>query len=222
MQEGITLNYPVKPFEEYKLQVEDKISCVISSSDQELVRVFNSVLSDNQSASKTYIIYGDSTVIFPFFGKVKIAGSTVQEAERMIQKKMQESVLDAQVKVTLASNSFYILASNQRSYKSVYKENMTIFQALATAQQTTGSMDVSKVSILRKDDMGRTEQKIFDLRTQDIIQSEFYYVQPNDVIYIPTNKNSFFNIESLGAFTSAMMIPLTFLVYTVLYNYSSL
>lgn len=222
MQEGITLNYPVKPFEEYRLQVEDKISCVVSSSDKELVDVFNSVLTTNQSASKTYIIYGDSTVIFPFFGKVKIAGCTVQEAEKLIQKKMQESVIDAQVKVILASNSFYILASNQRSYKSVYKENMTIFQALATAQQTTGSMDVSKISILRKDYSGRTVQKIFDLRTQDIIQSEFYYVQPNDVIYIPTNKNSFYNIESLGAFTSAMMIPLTFLVYTVLGNYSSL
>ena len=99
---------------------------------------------------------------------------------------------------------------------------MTIYQALAVAQQTTSTMDISRISILRRDAAGRTMQKTFDLRSQDLVQSEFYYIKPNDVIYIPTNKHSFFNIESLGAFTSAMMIPLTFLVYTVLYNYNDL
>lgn len=220
--QNITLNYPIKPFEEYKLSVDDKISCNISSSDTELVGIFNTVLSPNQSAAKTYIIYSDSTVILPFFGRIKIAGLTIQEAERVIQKMMQESVKDAQVKVTLASNNFYILASNKRNYPSVYKDNMTIYQALAVAQQTTSSMDISKISILRRDASGKTITKTFDLRSQDLVQSEFYYIKPNDLIYIPTNKRSFFNIESLGAFTSAMMIPLTFLVYTVLYNYNDL
>lgn len=220
--QNITLNYPIEPFKEYRLTIDDKISCNISTSDRSLVETFNTVLTPNQSAAKTYIIYSDSTVILPFFGKVKIAGLTVQEAERVIQKMMQESVTDAQVKVTLASNNFYILASNKRNYQSVYKENMTIYQALAVAQQTTSSMDISKISILRRDAAGKTVQKTFDLRSQDIVQSEFYYIKPNDLIYIPTNKHSFFNIESLGAFTSAMMIPLTFLVYTVLYNYNDL
>lgn len=218
----INLNYPIKPFEEYKLTIDDKISCNISTSDKELVRIFNSVLSSDQSSAKTYTIYSDSTVILPFFGRVKIAGYTVQQAEKVIQKMMQESVIDAQVKITLASNNFYILASNKRNYQAVYKENMTIFQALAVAQQTTSSMDISKISILRRDALGNTIQKTFDLRSQDLVQSEFYYIKPNDLIYIPTNKRSFFNIESLGAFTSAMMIPLTFLVYTVLYNYNDL
>lgn len=218
----INLNYPIKPFEEYKLTIDDKISCNISTSDKELVRIFNSVLSSDQSSAKTYTIYSDSTVILPFFGRVKIAGYTVQQAEKVIQKMMQESVIDAQVKITLASNNFYILASNKRNYQAVYKENMTIFQALAVAQQTTSSMDISKISILRRDASGNTIQKTFDLRSQDLVQSEFYYIKPNDLIYIPTNKRSFFNIESLGAFTSAMMIPLTFLVYTVLYNYNDL
>lgn len=220
--QNITLNYPIKPFDEYRLTIDDKISCNISSSDKDLVETFNTVLTSNQSAAKTYIIYSDSTVILPFFGRVKIAGLTIQEAEKVIQKMMQESVTDAQVKVTLASNNFYILASNKRNYQSVYKENMTIYQALAVAQQTTSSMDISRISILRRDAAGRTIQKTFDLRSQDLVQSEFYYIRPNDLIYIPTSKNSFFNIESLGAFTSAMMIPLTFLVYTVMYNYNSL
>lgn len=214
--QNIYQDYPIKPFEEYRLAVEDKISCNVSSSDRELITTFNSVLSEDQSTSKAYTIYSDSTVILPFFGKVKIAGLTVQEAEQAIQRVMQEAVVDAQVKVTLASNNFYILSSGQRNYPSVYKDNMTIYQALSIAQQTTGRMDISKVSILRRGADGKTETKTFDLRSQDLIQSEFYYIKPNDVIYFPTNKNAFFSIESLGSFASAMMIPLTFLVYSVI------
>lgn len=215
----INMQYPLQPYTEYRLAVDDKISCSISTSDGEVVRAFNSVVGTNQNALKAYIIYSDSTVILPFFGKVKIAGHTIQEAEEIIQKFMQESVLDAQVKVTLSSNYFYILASNKQGFYSVYKDNMTIYQALAISQQTTGTMDLSKVSIVRRDAQGNSIVKMFDLRTQDVIQSEYYYIRPNDLIYFPTNKNSFFNIESLGSFATTMMIPLTFLVYTVMYRW---
>lgn len=215
----INLQYPLKPYKEYKLAVDDKISCSISTSDAEMVNMFNTVVGANQSMVKAYTIYSDSTVILPFFGKVKVAGRTVQEAEQIIQSFMQESIKDVQVKVTLSSNYFYILASNKQGFYSVYKDNLTIYQALAISQQTTGTMDLSKVSIIRKDREGNSVVKTFDLRTQDVIQSEFYYIQPNDLVYFPTNKNSFFNIESLGSFASTMMIPLTFLVYTVTYGW---
>lgn len=217
--QAINLQYPLEPYKEYKLAVDDKISCSISTSDLEMVTTFNTVVGVNQSAVKAYTIYSDSTVILPFFGKVKVAGHTVQEAEEIIQKFMQESIKDVQVKVTLSSNYFYILASNKQGFYSVYKDNMTIYQALAISEQTTGTMDLSKVSIIRKDGSGNSLVKTFDLRTQDVIQSEFYYIKPNDLIYFPTNKNSFFNIESLGSFAATMMIPLTFLVYTVMYGW---
>ncbi|MDR2948037.1 MAG: polysaccharide biosynthesis/export family protein [Dysgonomonas sp.] len=215
----INLQYPLEPYKEYRLAVDDKISCSISTSDEEMVTTFNTVVGVNQSTVKAYTIYSDSTVILPFFGKVKVAGHTVQEAEEIIQKFMQESIKDVQVKVTLSSNYFYILASNRQGFYSVYKDNMTIYQALAISEQTTGTMDLSKVSIIRKDGQGNSLVKTFDLRTQDVIQSEFYYIKPNDLIYFPTNKNSFFNIESLGSFAATMMIPLTFLVYTVMYGW---
>lgn len=215
----INLQYPLEPYKEYRLAVDDKISCSISTSDEEMVTTFNTVVGVNQSTVKAYTIYSDSTVILPFFGKVKVAGHTVQEAEEIIQKFMQESIKDVQVKVTLSSNYFYILASNRQGFYSVYKDNMTIYQALAISEQTTGTMDLSKVSIIRKDRQGNSLVKTFDLRTQDVIQSEFYYIKPNDLIYFPTNKNSFFNIESLGSFAATMMIPLTFLVYTVMYGW---
>lgn len=217
--QALNAQYPLKPFEEYRLDVGDMITCAISSSDVELVNTFNTVLSTDQNALKMYRIYEDSTVILPFFGKAKIAGRTVQEAEDILQKMMQESVKDVQVKVTMGNNNFFIYAEDRRGTYPVYKENMTIYQALSLAQQTTGKMDLSKVKILRKNSDGTTRQMEFDLRSQDVIQSEFYYIKPNDYIYFPTNKNAFFNVESLASFTSMLSGPLTFFLYSVLYRF---
>ncbi len=216
--QAINKQYPLQEFKEYKLVVGDMISCAISSSDLELVSTFNTVLSANQNALKTYTIYEDSTVVLPFFGTAKVAGRTVQEAEEIIQQVMQESVKDVQVKVSIANNFFYIYANDKRGSYRVYKDNLTIYQALAISQQTTGTMDLTRVSIVRKNPDGNTVLKTFDLRSQDVIQSEFYYIQPNDVIYFPTNKNAFFSIDSMGAFVSMVSGPLTFFLYSILYN----
>lgn len=217
--QAIDSKYPMKEFEEYKLDIGDMVTCAISSDDAELVRTFNTVLSENQNVLKMYRIYEDSTVILPFFGKAKIAGYTVQEAEQILQKMMQQSIVDVQVKVSMANNNFCIYANDRRGTYPVYKENLTIYQALAMAQQTSGKMDLSKVKILRRTKEGTTRQMEFDLRTQDVIQSEFYYIQPNDYIYFPTNKNAFFSVESLGSLTSMLSGPLTFFLYSILYRY---
>ena len=216
--QAIDKQYPLQEFKEYKLDVGDMISCAISSSDHELVGTFNSVITNNQNVLKTYTIYEDSTVILPFFGTAKVAGYTVQEAEIIIQNLMQQSVKDVQVKVTMANNFFYIYANDKRGSYQVYKDNMTIYQALAISQQTTGLMDLTRVSIVRKGPDGDTQVKTFDLRSQDVIQSEYYYIKPNDVIYFPTNKNSFFDISSMSSFITTMSVPLQFLLYSIIYR----
>ncbi|MDR1882820.1 MAG: polysaccharide biosynthesis/export family protein [Prevotella sp.] len=216
--QAIDKQYPLQEFKEYKLDVGDMISCAISSSDQELVNTFNTVITNNQNVLKTYTIYEDSTVVLPFFGTAKIAGHTVQEAEIVIQNLMQQSVKDVQVKVSMANNFFYIYANDKRGSYQVYKDNMTIYQALAISQQTTGLMDLTRVSIVRKGENGTTQVKTFDLRSQDVIQSEYYYIRPNDLIYFPTNKNSFFNINSMSSFITAISIPLQFLLYSIVYR----
>ena len=43
--------------------------------------------------------------------------------------------------------------------------------------------DRSKVRIIRETENG-TIVKMFDLRSRNIVHSEFYYIEPNDVIYI--------------------------------------
>ena len=142
----------------------------------------------------------------------------MQEAELKVQEMMSESFPDAQVKMTMLNNYFYIYADDRQGSFRVYKENMTIYQALAISGQTTANMDLSNVKIVRKGVEGHDIIKEFDLRSSDIIQSEFYYIKPNDVIYFSTSKKSFFNVTSVQSFISMVMTPLTFLFMVATYT----
>lgn len=213
-------DYDMVKFEEYKLAIRDNISCKITIRDEKSRETFRTVIADDptQNSGLGLVVYEDSTVIIPFFGNVKVAGLTLQEAELKIQDMMIESFPDAQVKLTLLNSLFYIYANDRRSVNRVYKENMTIYQALAISGQTTDKMDLSRVKIVRKGEDGQDIIKEFDLRSRDVIQSEFYYIKPNDVIYFPTNRNAFFSVTSVQSFISMIMTPLAFLFMVTTYN----
>lgn len=212
--------YPLQQYDEYKLVTGDAITCNIASRDKNLVAKFNSIITEASGGnqSKTFFINEDGTIILPFFGSVKIVGQTIQEAEQTIQNFIQQSITDAQVKISLASNFFYILSKDKKGRYNIYKDNLTIYQALAISEQTTETMDLSKVSIVRLDKEGNTITKTFDLRSYDVIQSEYYYIKPNDVIYFPTNKNAFFGVTSLNTFLGTLLTPLTFLFFASTYT----
>jgi polysaccharide export outer membrane protein len=68
---------------------------------------------------------------------------------------------------------------------------------------------------MRKDEKGITQTMTFDIRPKSIIGSEYYYIQPNDIIYIPPAKGRFFRMDSLfgiiGVVTTS--VSLFFLIY---------
>jgi polysaccharide export outer membrane protein len=89
------------------------------------------------------------------------------------------------------------------------KEKLTIFEALAMAGDIGDFGDRSKVRIIREIE-GDTKVKMFDVRSEDIINSEYYYVEPNDVIYIQRIKGQSFGINSVTTTISVVATSLAF------------
>lgn len=234
--QSINIPYQKQEFEAYKLSVNDIVVCRISTQDAEFRKIFEDVLSSEStvtnsdalyasgnrgmdanvlSAKNRYQIHKNGTIQLPFFGDIHIVGKTLEEAEAIIQDKMRESILDANVALSLYNSFYYVLSDRGavRGQYPIYKENMTILQALGDiGLGANRSLDFRNVVVLRKNENGTTEYKKFDIRTKDIVQSEFYYIRPNDMFYFPTNDKSFFNITSLSSFFSTILTPITFLL----------
>ena len=77
--------------------------------------------------------------------------------------------------------AFSIIGSGTNGRYPIMREKMNIFQALALAGDISTFGDRSSVKILRESPSG-TRVSVFDIRSKEIINSEYYYIQPNDVI----------------------------------------
>ena len=216
--QNLNINYPMQPYEEYRLMPDDYIMCAIYTKNEDFTSVYQGVVGTSGTSGRSFMIYDNGAINVPMFGEIYIAGLTIQEAEVAIRKNIREAIPGAQVKVGLASSYFSILSDGPKGRFEIYKDNMTIFQALAVVGQTDERFDLTNVRLLRKDIEGNTVIKAFDLRTQDIIQSEFYYIKPNDVIYLSTSKKNFFNINSLSSFFSTAAASLAFLLFAATYK----
>lgn len=213
--------YSVKPYEDYKLQVNDEIYCNILTTNteftEEFAQAFTGIISSSVNGTGTqqtaYVIYNNGNISIPFFGDIKIEGLTIPEAEQAIQRKMRSSFPDAQVRVRLKNNFFYVVSGNKNGVYTIYKDNMTIYQAISLSGNIADDVDLSKVKIVRLGKDGESSiVKTFDLKTESVIESEFYYIQPNDVIYYTTSNSSFFKVRSFMELFTTILTPITFLI----------
>jgi hypothetical protein len=102
-----------------------------------------------------------------------------------------------------------VIGGGKSGYYTMPREKINIFQALAMAGDVGMYGDRSRIRILRETDNG-TIIKSFDVRSADIIHSEYFYIEPNDVIYIQTLNEQFFSITNLPSLFSTVISTFSF------------
>ena len=124
-------------------------------------------------------------------------------------------ITDAEVKLALGNKTFTVIGDIGSGVFNVYKEKLTIFQALAMSGDLALSGDRKHVRIIRETN-GKPEILEFDIRPNSLIESKYYYVYPNDVIYVQRSKGSFYKMNTYSSFIGLITSSLSLLI-TVLY-----
>ncbi|GHT00526.1 hypothetical protein FACS189421_12630 [Bacteroidia bacterium] len=209
----------IVPFKPYRLCVNDEITYYLMTASQGTQYLYNGGGNQWNTAQNNILlrIYEDGCINLPTIGRVKIAGMTIREAEKAITEAFKSIVLDAEVKIALTNNYFYVEGDGGKGRFYVYKEDLTIFQALAMAGDVSSIGDKQHIKIIRQGTDGIDQVTTLDLRKESIIGTEYYYIRPNDVIYIPTNSKSFFRIESVSGFVSMVVAPLSLVLAALTY-----
>lgn len=192
-------------YEDYRLKSGDKLFVRVYSTHEETNALFNGpysqLLSANIDANPqadlyAYTVQPNGTIVFPMIGEVPVVGKTVREATRVLEKAIEPLYSFSTIELRLLNKYFSVIGANRTGHYPIIREKINIFQALAMAGDAGTYADRSKVRIIRETESG-TVVKIFDLRSRDIIYSDFYYIEPNDVIYIQRLDEQFFSITNL-------------------------
>ena len=203
----------------YRLQVNDEIIYRVITMDETLAKTIlaNNNNSGNTQYANSYRIYSDGTVDLPFMDPIRLEGLTELEAQDTVRKYMRELIPDADVKLAMYNKNFTVLGDISSGVRYIYKDRMTIFQALAMTGDLMNSGDRRHVRIIRPHGNDAPEVLEFDIRTNTLINSQYYYIYPNDLIYVSREPASFFKQESFFAAWGLLVSTLNLLI-TVL-NY---
>ena len=211
--------YDSAAYEQYRIRVNDEIIYRLITMDETMSKMLgtNNNVSSGQYAN-SYRVHEDGTIDLPFLKPVKVQGLTEIEAQDTLRAAFREIIPDADVKLALYNKYFSVIGDARSGQYYIYKEKMNIFQALAMTGDVMNSGDRRHIRIIRPRDGGQEPEILeFDMRTNSIIDSKYYYVYPNDVIYVARTKNSFYTVQNYSAFTG--LITSSVALLTTVLNY---
>ena len=199
-------------FSASKIQVNDILSIIISSSSPELASIYN----QNQTTTTTlgYLVNTEGSITMPLLGKIKAKDLTLIDLENFLVKKLKDEnhLSDPIVTVRLLNAKFSILGEvNKPGTYNFSEENISLLQALGYAGDLTISGKRANVLIIREENNVKTYATI-DLTSKKWFDSPYYYIKPNDVIYVNPNGakvKSAGYIGSLGTFMSVVSVGLS-------------
>lgn len=210
--------YDSVAYEPYRIRVNDEIIYRLITMDETISKALGANQNSVGQYANSYRVYADGTIDLPFLKPLKVQGLTEVEAQDLLREAFREIIPDADVKLALYNKYFSVIGDAHSSQYYIYKEKMNIFQALAMTGDVLNSGDRRHIRIIRPRDGGQEPEVLeFDLRTNTIIDSKYYYIYPNDVIYVARAKNSFYTVQNysgfIGLITSSVALLTSVLNY---------
>ncbi len=217
-------------YEDYRLRIGDRIDVRVYSVDEQVKKLFTAsgvsgsnmnnrynVSSSTGYANElyTYLVLEDGTMDFPLVGKIQVRGMTTRQVKLRLEEELATFIRDygdykmVSVDVQVVQRMYSVISDRGAGNFPIRREKLTIYEALAQAGDVGDWSDRSKVRIVREIE-GKTQVIMFDVRSKDIINSEYYYVEPNDVIYVQQLRGKAFGISNAATTVAVVATTLSF------------
>ncbi|MBF8965619.1 polysaccharide export protein [Pontibacter sp. FD36] len=179
-------------YKPYQLQPADVLSIKVQSLEPEISNIYNIVPPSSAFGFADpgtmflsgYSVDDEGNVNLPNVGKVKVSGLTLQQTQELIQRNVDRYITNATVVVKLINFRVSVLGEvNRPGQYFVYNERATLFDALGMAGDLTRGAARENVKLVRQTP-GGSEVVLIDLKDPNIVQSRYYFMQPNDVLYV--------------------------------------
>lgn len=181
----IEFNRPV-----YHIQVNDMVAIRVSARDglnlQELGDFTSSAVGgSNTLTGKNVRVHEDGNIELPRIGKIYLLGSTIDEARQKIENEFYKifEPTAAYIEVNMPGINFTIVGEAGSGNYFVPQYDLNLLEAFAMAGNLTPVADRNHIHILRTTPEG-TQRAVVDITKESVMNSEYFWLQPNDVIIV--------------------------------------
>lgn len=189
----------IRPVEEIRIVPNDILSISISSLSPEASALFNpdatmltraTTITGANTERGGYLVDPEGFVQLPVLGKIKAAGLTKDQLKDAITQPILEKKLlkDPLVEIRFLNYEVTVLGEvGKPTVITVPSEKISLLKAIGLAGDLTIHGKRNNILLIREEDGNRITHRV-DLTQPDFLTSPYYYLQPNDVVYVQPNK----------------------------------
>jgi len=200
-----------------RIQPFDNLYIKVLSIEEQTARIFSNETNMSGGININLISYtvnADGKIEFPFVGEIDVNNLTLSEAKAKIEAELSQYLSNTSIMIKFVNSNITVLGEVRTQGEFPYfKEQINIFQALGFAGGITDYGDKSKITLIRE------ENSIFkyynvDLTNKGIIETDFFYLQPNDIVIVEPINTKFRNLRT---FTYSTFLATATTLVTILY-----
>lgn len=202
-----------------RIQPFDNLYIKVLSIEETTARIFSNETNISGGMDINLISYtvnDQGNIDFPFVGDIYVDNMTLKEAKEKIEKELSQYLSNTSITIKFVNSNITVLGEvrNQGEFP-FFKDQINIFQAIGYAGGMTDFGDKSRLTLLRENE-GTMKYYLVDLTDKSIIESDFFYLQPNDIVIVEPIKTKFRNLRT---FTLPLVLTTATTLITILYYF---
>jgi polysaccharide export outer membrane protein len=191
--------YTAPPAPRLQIKPFDNLYISVLTLDPEVNKILNPNVQQEGNSSGTaqnfgfpvsqyingYRVSADSLITLPILGDINLVGLTLGEAHEHLKMRANEFLKEPEIQVKFLN--YRVNISGEIRTPGIYynyEGNLNMLDAIGMANGITEFADLKNVIVKRQNESNFVTHKV-DLTNNSIYSSDVFYLQPNDLVYIP-------------------------------------
>ena len=217
-----------------EIQIDDILGIEVTSRNPENVIAFQQKSPDNRQSIGSvgeraigtlggYRVDEEGNIYLPFLGSVKATGKTMFALRNEITENLKSFIPDATVQVRFLNFRVTLLGElNRPNTYTIPNQRLTILEAIGMAGDFTSYARRNSILLIRERNNKREQVRI-DIQDKEIFTSPYFYLSPNDIIYVePLKAKQYATRGDFAERYSGIWVPvvslITFIVGGLVFN----
>ena len=205
------------------IQPDDLLMIIVSAQNPLAAEAYNlttnlTVDPNDQSGSarrqqQLYLVDSEGYIDFPVLGRLLIGGKTKEQVSDEMHALIAKDIKDAVINIRLMNYKVTVMGEvNRPGVHKINSERITLPEALSLSGDLTKYGKRDNILITRETTNGITTQRV-DLTSTDFMQSDYFYLKQNDIVYVEPNKTRV-NSSGVGPNISIYLTVISLLLTT--------
>jgi polysaccharide biosynthesis/export protein len=211
---------------DYRLKPNDELFIQVNSlEDPSSAEVFSLVNGQQRSSSTTLDPYAASLLAYsinkegflqlPLLGSIYVKDKTLSEVRSLLTDSLSHILSQPIVTVKMVNRFISVLGDVGRpGHYSYSQDKLSIFDAIGLAGDMTTFANRTEV-LLTRNELGKNTMVHLDLTDPNILASEYYYIRPNDIIFVKPLKKRIWGMPEFPFGIILSTLSVTLLFYSV-------